>query len=89
MHSALRKFINGQDGRPVLWQRPNLPLTLWAAGTILSKFVLAKPWHSVLTVTASLALTAWAVLEIGWGASYFRKVVGGIVLIYTVVTRFW
>ena len=87
MQKAWRSFINGKDGEPVLWQRPNAPIIVWAAAAIIAKFVHATPWHSVVSIIGTIALAVWAIMEIGWGASYFRRALGAIVLIYTVLSR--
>jgi hypothetical protein len=87
MQNAWRKFINGKDGTPVLWQRPNVPIIFWALFAVVAKFVPASPWHSIFSVGSSLALATWALMEIGWGASYFRKTLGALVLVYTILSR--
>ena len=87
MEKAWRTFVNGKDGEPVLWQRPNAPIILWAAAIVIAKFVHASPWHGVATGIGTLALGVWATMEIGWGASYFRRTLGLVVLIYTILSR--
>jgi hypothetical protein len=87
MQKAWRTFVNGKDGEPVLWQRPNAPIILWAAATIVAKFVHASSWHAVVSGIGTIALAIWAILEIGWGASYFRRVLGVLVLAYTILSR--
>jgi hypothetical protein len=90
MRNAWQKFIRDKNGTPVLWQPPNVPIILWAALGITARFVQHAPWHALLSVTSTMSLIVWALLEIGQGASYFRRTLGSLVLVYIVLSRlFW
>jgi hypothetical protein len=87
MQNAWHKFVDGKDGKPVLWQRPNAPIIVWAAAAIIAKFGRASSWHVIISGVGTIALAVWAILEIGWGASHFRRTLGALVLAYTILSR--
>jgi len=89
MKQLIRTFFSDRHGRVVLWQRPNVPLVGWLVFLVLAKIVQHGAWHTVMTGLSQLSLVIWAVLEIGWGASYFRRTLGLVVLVFTLVARFW
>ena len=88
MQNLWDKFVDGKDGKPVIAQRPNLPIILWAVFTLLAKFMHTSPWHGLFEVASSVSLAVWAILEIGWGASYFRRTLGALVLAFAIASRF-
>lgn len=74
------RFFRDKDGNLVLWQWPNIALSLWLICLILAKLL---PSGSLRDLTAWLgfgSLLTWAVLELFWGVDYFRRLVGLIVL---------
>jgi hypothetical protein len=87
MQKTWRKFVYGKDGTPVMWQRPNLALILWFVFSLSAHFIHANPWHRWLSGAGAVSLALWALLELIWGASYFRRTLGGLVLAYTILTR--
>jgi hypothetical protein len=87
MQNAWRSFVNGPDGKPVMWQRPNVPIILWFVFGVGAHFIHASAWPTWLSVISALSLLIWALLEIIWGASYFRRTLGGVVLTYTILSR--
>ena len=67
-------------------QRPNLPLIVYLAAT--AERVLSHPEGTAGTgvaVVGGVAIVVWSVLEIARGDSPFRRVLGGLVLVVTVV----
>lgn len=72
-------------GRLAVWQTPNVWLIAWAAGTTLSLFFGGRV-GDVFFWIASGALVVWSFLEIFWGASYFRRVLGLAVLAFAVAS---
>ena len=88
MQKTWRKFVNDKNGKPAMAQRPNVPIILWAVLALLTRLVHVAPWHGIVSVGSTLALTVWAALEIGLGASYFRRTLGALVLVFSVVSRF-
>lgn len=76
----MKNFFRDKDGHVVVWQAPNLPLSLWAFFAVLG-WIVKGTTHSVVAALATLSLAVWAVLEIAKGASPFRRVLGLVVLI--------
>lgn len=86
-HSALGWFFrNRQTGDVVVAQFPNVPLWFFLGATAL-RLVLSPDGllgNAVAAVgTASLAV--WAVLELARGDSPFRRALGGVVLLTTLI----
>lgn len=79
------KFWKDDHGRVVIWQMPNAYLIAWVVLTIAS---LATTNHlsDILAGTAAIVLAVWAGLEIFRGVNYFRRLLGLLVLVYTVIT---
>ena len=80
MPPLLRRFLSNTDGDLVLWQRPNVPLILWAVFTVLGFVFHTGHPHLIAHLIARVALVIWAILEVFWGASPFRRTLGVIVL---------
>jgi len=57
-----------------------LPLWIWIACKALEFFLHGLP-GAIVTVIATVALTGWAALEIGWGVNLFRKILGSAVML--------
>jgi hypothetical protein len=78
---AVASFFKDKDGNVVIWQWPNLPLASWIIFKLLS--MVFKTGH-VKTGFESLSMAAlftWAYLEITSGSSYFRRVLGVVIII--------
>jgi len=72
-----KRFFHNKDGKIVLWQTPNLPIIGWALFTLLSRVI-----HlDALAWIATGFLLLWALLELGWGVNYFRRLLGLIILV--------
>jgi hypothetical protein len=82
----MRSFFEDERGRIVVWQFPNLPLWVWAASTIASRFWSGRP-GAAASLVAFGALFTWAWLELFDGASRFRRLLGAVVLIAAVASR--
>jgi hypothetical protein len=77
------KFWRDKHGDYVVWQWPNIWLIGWAIATLLSLVTVGKP-SDVFSLIGTGLLIIWSLLEIFWGASYFRRVLGLVVLIFSV-----
>jgi hypothetical protein len=64
---------------------PNLWLIAWAVLTFISLLINGKP-ADVVGWAASVALIVWALLEIFKGVNYFRRALGVLVLIFSIMT---
>ena len=77
----LPDFFRDKDGKVVIIQPPNVPLSLWIILTAIS-WLAADEYTFVIKLTAQLVLLLWSGFEVFNGASPFRKVLGAIVLVY-------
>ena len=83
-HSILRWLFVSRDDRVMIVQWPNLPL--WIA--IVLALITMGTHGAVSQWTRNLevvVLVYWSILEIGWGDSRFRRLLGVYVLIMQVV----
>ena len=72
-------------GRVVIWQTPNVFLIAWAVLTVISLFFNGHT-ADVISVAGSVALIVWAALELFKGVNYFRRVLGLVILILSVLS---
>ena len=68
-----------------MWQRPNAPLVGWLALTVVG-FFLAD--NHLVALLAKSFIIAWALLELVSGVSYFRRILGAIVLAWAIIGMF-
>jgi hypothetical protein len=83
----LKKLFTDKHGSVVLWQRPNIPLFSWFVFMLLSKIFSSGGVHSFAKYLSLASLVIWALLEITFGASYFRRFLGLIILAWTISSR--
>lgn len=81
-------FFKDSDGSIVLWQRPNIPLLGWLVFKLISIFLQAGAAKNAFENLSMLLLFTWAYLEITSGKTYFRRVLGGSVMLGTVIGCF-
>jgi hypothetical protein len=81
------RFWKNRDGDVVIYQHPNIPLIAWLVLTIASIF-LTGTVSNVIWYIAMGALAIWALLEIWKGVNYFRRALGVIILIMTILAFF-
>lgn len=85
--SVLARFFRSpKTGQIVVVQMPNLPLWIFLGATAVR--LLFQPKGSLGTVSSiigTVALMVWATLEIARGESLFRRVLGAVVALATVV----
>lgn len=86
MDARLRRFLSDRQGRIVVAQPPNLPLLAWA-GFALAAWATPGRWSGYFDFLGGAALVTWAYLEIRYGDSPFRRVLGAVVLAAVLVTR--
>jgi hypothetical protein len=80
-------FLNRRTGAITVMQWPNISLSIYLALTIALRFI--RPLgttETVLRVLAGAALVVWAVDELIRGVNPFRRMLGSVVLLVTVVT---
>lgn len=79
----LHRFVSNKQGQVVLWQSPNAPLLAWLIFTLLGMVLHDGSHRSIVHIAAHIAIIIWALLEVFWGASPFRRTLGVIVLVLT------
>lgn len=85
----VEQWFRTESGEIVIAQFPNWPLILWAIAVLLERIAPKDPaiLPQILSVTGFLALAYWSWLEITAGVNPFRKGLGIVVLLTSVVSR--
>ena len=84
--TSLRTFFCDKDGRLAIMQWPNVPLISWFVFGVLSRLLHAGHGRTITQDISKVALIVWAALEVYSGASYFRRALGLIVLVFTIIS---
>jgi hypothetical protein len=80
-HSPIVNWLfANKSGRIVIIQIPNVALWVAIVAWVGMRFVSIARWHLALEILFNGALIVWAIMEIGWGASRFRRMLGAVVL---------
>lgn len=82
----MNKFFTDKQGRVVIVQAPNVPIIVWFLSSIAAKLTSGGVSEN-FQLLSFVALISWAALEIFWGDSYFRRVLGLVVLAFTIFGR--
>jgi hypothetical protein len=79
-------FVSRRSGRLVVAQWPNLPLAIFLVAAAASRiFRPSGDAATFLRVLGIVALVVWALDELMRGVNPFRRILGGAVLVATVV----
>jgi hypothetical protein len=81
-----RFFRNPKTDEILVVQAPNLPLWVFLAATAVR--LLAHPAGTagtVVSIVATMAIVLWSAIEIVAGSSPFRRVLGAVVLVVTLI----
>ncbi len=79
-------FINRRTGRITVAQWPNIPLGTFIVATALPRVVhLHGHVQSAFRTISVVALIAWGLDEALRGVNPFRRLLGGVILLLTVV----
>lgn len=78
-------FRDRATGNVVIAQFPNLALLAWLGCSLLT-LVTTGSLRTVLGYLASAALLVWAADEIWRGVNPFRRMLGGLVLVWVLVS---
>lgn len=87
MQAVWAKFWKNKDGKLTIWQTPNATLIGWALCYILLQVVKSGKLYEVLTFLKPALLFTWAYLELVSGTSYFRRLLGAVVLSAFIAAR--
>jgi len=86
MHKDIwNRIWRDRHGRIVIWQWPNPPLYVWIVFTVLS-LLFNGHVADFFSWIADLGLLVWALLEIFKAVNYFRRGLGIIVLVFTIMS---
>lgn len=85
--SAVKRFCTDKNGNIVLFQSPNIPLTVWVVCTLFVFFFKDYKVSSGISFVGSAFLLTWAYLEITTGANPFRRLLGAVVLVAIIVSH--
>jgi len=75
------RIWHNKEGDVVIWQRPNIPMIAWVVLTLVSIFTNGTI-SNVIWYLAAASLAIWALMEIVWGANYFRRFLGAVVVLF-------
>ncbi len=75
---SLTRLFVGEEDEVAIVQWPNAPLLAWAFLRVLTWFTTGHI-QSLLNDGAIVLLLVWGALEIGWGSSLFRKMLGSLI----------
>lgn len=78
-----QKFWRNSNGEIVIFQPPNLPIIVWAVFNVIGRIVTDGFIHHAATAISFAGLIIWAMLELLSGDTYFRRLLGLMILIAT------
>ncbi|HSX44303.1 MAG TPA: hypothetical protein VLE69_03340 [Candidatus Saccharimonadales bacterium] len=81
-------FWRDKDGKVAIWQSPNIPLLSWVVFLMLAKLFTSGQLHRGFAFLSTASIFIWSYLEITSGKSYFRRLLGLVVLLSIIVSRF-
>jgi hypothetical protein len=79
------KIWRDRQGHIVIWQTPNLWLIGWLVLTFISLLFTGRK-SDIFSWLGSVSLIIWSLLEIFKGASYFRRALGLLILVSSVMS---
>ncbi|PIZ62978.1 hypothetical protein COY17_01530 [Candidatus Saccharibacteria bacterium CG_4_10_14_0_2_um_filter_52_9] len=82
------KFWHDKNGNFVVWQSPNWALWIWITAKVISMFLPHGNIEQFISYVGDGALFVWAVMELGWGVNYFRRLLGLCVILMGLAVRF-
>jgi hypothetical protein len=86
-NSLFDRTFRDSQGEIVIAQKPNLPIVVWLAATLINLIPTTDNIHALADAIAFGSLFTWAWLELFQGVNYFRRALGFIVLIGAIASR--
>lgn len=83
----LKNMFTDSSGKIVVGQRPNLPIIGWAVFTVLTRLLSESDLRVTAQYMAFGFLFTWAWLELTQGVNNFRRLLGAIVLVMSIVSK--
>lgn len=81
-------IFKDKDDKLVITQTPNAPIIVWFITVVINKFLSGGFVQQILSVVGTISITVWATLEIISGVNLFRRILGAVVLVFIVYSRF-
>lgn len=78
--NKLKWFFQDKDGKYAVVALPNLPLALIIISFIMTTLVHDGPVYNLFNMVQHGAVFLWSYLEIRYGESPFRRVLGAVVM---------
>ncbi len=85
--TAFDKTFRDNEGNLAIAQKPNLPILIGLAATLLALTPISGSLRAGVEAVAYGALFTWAWLELFQGVNYFRRSLGLFVLLGLVVWK--
>jgi len=79
-----RNFFTNYKNQVVIVQKPNIPLIIWFILTVTASFIKGDV-KTLAQLLAFGSLFTWAWLEVRYGSSPFRRTMGGLILVLSIV----
>ena len=81
------KTFKDEEGNLAIAQKPNPPVLVWGAATLLKLLPLEGNVYTAVDAIAFGAIFTWAWMELFQGVNYFRRSLGLIVLLTVIASR--
>lgn len=85
----MHNIFKDPSGKIVIAQKPNLPIKVWLLALLVSKLPLAQTVTDVFSLISFGAIFTWAWLEIFDGVNLWRRILGGLVIVFIILLRVW
>lgn len=82
----VKDFCSDKDGKITLAQSPNLPIVGWIAFKLAAMLTTNAQLKTGFELIGTAFLFTWAYLEITEGDSNFRRLLGVLVMLFTVLS---
>jgi hypothetical protein len=85
----IKKLINlvfrDKNNHIVIWQTPNIPIIGWFVFMLIAHLLSDGHLKTSFELISKAFLLAWAYLELFQGVNYFRRLLGLVVLLGTIL----
>ena len=86
-NTVFNQVFRDGEGKIVLAQTPNLPLTVWFVASLLKVIFTTDRINVGLDLLAFGSLFTWAWEELFQGVNYFRRALGLIMLVGLIASK--
>ncbi len=85
--SSIDRFFQDDKGNVVIIQPPNIPITVWALSSVLKLVANNGSLYATLDAISYGSIFVWSLMELFQGVNTFRRTLGLVVLVATIVSR--